>query len=169
MTPLIQLEDLTRAYGRGSTRVVALDSVSLEIAEGEVVAIVGRSGSGKSTLVNLLGGLDHPDAGTICVAGRPLSELDPDGLADYRRHTVGMIFQAFNLVATLTAAANVELPLVFEGVSRVDRRRRSAGLLERVGLLGRADHRPSELSGGEQQRVAIARALALGPPLLLAD
>ncbi|MEW6747120.1 MAG: ABC transporter ATP-binding protein [Planctomycetota bacterium] len=167
--PLVNVQGLSRTYGHGATRVVALDGVNLSVDEGEVVAIVGRSGSGKSTLVNLLGGLDHSDAGTVEVAGQSLHALGSNELATYRRRTVGMIFQSFNLVSTLTAEANVELPLVFDGWSRADRRLRAAELLERVGLTGRATHLPSELSGGEQQRVAIARALALKPPFLLAD
>jgi ABC-type lipoprotein export system ATPase subunit len=166
---VIRVSEVCKTYVCGDHRIAALEDVSLEVGAGTIAALVGRSGSGKSTLVNLLGGLDRPDRGSIEVAGRELVDLDGEELAAYRRRTVGMVFQAFNLVATLSAAANVELPLVFEGWSRTARRRRSAELLERVGLSERAAHRPAELSGGEQQRVALARALATGPSVLLAD
>ncbi len=131
--------------------------------------MTGASGSGKSTLLNLLGGLDTPSAGTIEVGGALVSAMDREALARYRRFVAGMIFQSFNLVAARTALENVELPLIFAGVERKERRRRAAELLDKVGLAHRAAHRPPELSGGEQQRVAVARALANGPRLLLAD
>ena len=165
----IRTDRLTRRYVMGDSVVTALDGVSLEIGERETVAILGRSGSGKSTLLNLLGGLDRPTAGEVYVGKRRLAELSDDELAEYRRTGVGLIFQFFNLVPSLCASENIELPLVLAGLPRPERKRRAAELLERVGLVSRGSHRPSELSGGEQQRVAIARALAHDPPFLLAD
>jgi putative ABC transport system ATP-binding protein len=149
--------------------VEALRGVDLEITAGEHVAIVGRSGSGKSTLLALLAGLDRPSSGTVEVAGHELSRLDGDALARYRREQIGIIFQSFNLIATMTACENVALPLAFAGVAATTRLARAQDVLARVGLAHRAGHRPSELSGGEQQRVAVARALVARPQLLLAD
>jgi putative ABC transport system ATP-binding protein len=165
----IRVERLTRRYVMGETVLTAVDSLSLSFEEGETAVIVGRSGSGKSTLLHLLGGLDRPTSGDVFVGGRRLAELPDDDLALYRRTGVGFVFQFFNLVPTLTAVQNVELPMVLAGTARADRRRRAEVLLETVGLASRRHHRPSELSGGEQQRVAIARALVNDPPLLLAD
>jgi putative ABC transport system ATP-binding protein len=167
--PLIETRSLSKTYTVGDVRVAALADVSLAVAEGRFVAVTGASGSGKSTLLNLLGGLDTPSAGTIEIGGALVSAMDREALARYRRFDVGVIFQSFNLVAARTALENVELPLLFAGVDKRDRRRRAAELLDRVGLAQRAAHRPPELSGGEQQRVAVARALANGPRLLLAD
>jgi putative ABC transport system ATP-binding protein len=169
MAELVRTERLTRRYVMGENVLSALDGVSLTFEQGEVAVIVGRSGSGKSTLLQLLGGLDRPTSGEVFVRGKRLAETTEDELALYRRQDVGFIFQFFNLVPTLTALQNVELPLVLAGFPKAERRRRSAELLERVGLGARRDHRPSQLSGGEQQRVAIARALVHDPPLLLAD
>jgi putative ABC transport system ATP-binding protein len=169
MGELVRTERLTRRYVMGETVLTAVDSLSLSFGEGETAAIVGRSGSGKSTLLHLLGGLDRPTSGDLFVRGRRLAELPDDDLALYRRTGVGFVFQFFNLVPTLTAVQNVELPMVLAGVPRAERRRRAEALLERVGLAPRRDHRPSELSGGEQQRVAVARALVNDPPLFLAD
>jgi putative ABC transport system ATP-binding protein len=169
MSEIARAEALTRRYVMGESVVTALDGVTLALQEGESVAIVGRSGSGKSTLLNLLGGLDRPTSGDVYVRGRRLGELADDELALYRRRDIGFIFQFFNLVPTLTAAQNVELPMILAGVPGPERKRRSAELLERVGLGPRRGHRPGELSGGEQQRVSIARALVNDPPLLLAD
>jgi putative ABC transport system ATP-binding protein len=166
---LIQTRGLTKTYLVGDVRVAALEDVSLAVPEGRFVAVTGASGSGKSTLLNLLGGLDTPTAGTIEVGGTLVSGMDREALARYRRFGAGMIFQSFNLVAARTALENVELPLVFAGVEKKERKRRAAELLDKVGLAHRAGHRPPELSGGEQQRVAVARALANGPRLLLAD
>jgi putative ABC transport system ATP-binding protein len=166
---LIETRALAKTYLVGDVRVAALEDVSLAVAEGRFVAVTGASGSGKSTLLNLLGGLDTPTAGTIEVGGTLVSGMDREALARYRRFGAGMIFQSFNLVAARTALENVELPLVFAGVEKKERRRRAAELLDQVGLAHRAGHRPPELSGGEQQRVAVARALANGPRLLLAD
>jgi putative ABC transport system ATP-binding protein len=169
MAELVRTDRLTRRYVMGDTVLSALDGVTLSFEPGEVAAIVGRSGSGKSTLLQLLGGLDRPTSGEIFVRGKRLAESSEDELALYRRMDVGFIFQFFNLVPTLTALQNVELPLVLAGMPKAERRRRASELLERVGLGGRREHRPSQLSGGEQQRVAIARALIHDPPLLLAD
>lgn len=153
----------------GREMVRALDDVSVEIRRGEFAAILGTSGSGKSTLLNLFGGLDRPSSGEILFAGQSLTPLSSREMSQYRLHRVGMIFQSFNLIPTMTALQNVTLALAFAGMNREQRRRQAAALLERVGLSARAGHRPSELSGGEQQRVSIARALANEPEVLLAD
>lgn len=153
----------------GANSVAALDDVSIEIKDGEFVAIQGTSGSGKSTLLNLLGGLDHPSKGEVLFAAKPIGPFNKKEMARYRRFSVGMIFQNFNLIPTMTARENVALALAFGGMPRDERRKRSSELLGRVGLADRLEHRPSELSGGEQQRVAIARALANNPKVLLAD
>jgi len=166
---LVKTRSLSKTYLVGDVRVAALADVTMAVAEGRFVAVTGASGSGKSTLLNLLGGLDTPSEGTIEIGGALVSAMDREALARYRRSGAGMIFQSFNLVAARTALENVELPLIFAGVDKKERRRRAAELLEKVGLAHRAAHRPSELSGGEQQRVAVARALANGPRLLLAD
>jgi putative ABC transport system ATP-binding protein len=167
--PIIQTRSLAKTYLVGDVRVAALEDFTLAVGEGRFVAVTGASGSGKSTLLNLLGGLDTPTAGTIEVGGALVSAMDREALARYRRFGAGMIFQSFNLIPARTALENVELPLVFSNVDKKERKRRAAELLEKVGLAHRANHRPSELSGGEQQRVAVARALANGPRLLLAD
>lgn len=153
----------------GTTEVKALDGVSISVDEGEFVAIQGTSGSGKSTLLNMIGGLDHPTSGEVLFDSKPLGPFSKKEMARYRRFSVGMIFQNFNLIPTMTAAENVRLALAFGGLRGPERKRRAAELLERVGLADRLEHRPSELSGGEQQRVAIARALANNPKVLLAD
>src|SRR5712692_6400806 len=166
---LIETRAVTRVYQMGSNEVKALDDVSIGVAEGEFVAIQGTSGSGKSTLLNLLGGLDSPTSGEVLFDAKSLAPLTKKQMARYRRHSVGMIFQNFNLIPTMTAAKNVQLALAFGGLRGLPRRQRADALLERVGLADRAEHRPAELSGGEQQRVAIARALANRPRVLLAD
>ena len=166
---LVEATRLWREYHLGGEIVEALRGIDLGIEPGEFVALLGRSGSGKSTLLNLLGGLDKPSRGSIRVDGRELAELNKRELSLYRRTTVGFIFQSFNLVTSRRAWENVALPLVFQGVSRFERKKRAHELLERVGLEKRAGHVPSELSGGEQQRVAIARALVNNPKLLLCD
>jgi len=165
----LQADQLSRHYRMGQNVVKALDGLTLDINEGEFVALVGTSGSGKSTLLNLIGGLDQPTSGTLTVRGRDLATMTRDELSLHRRHTVGMIFQSFNLVPSMTASQNVSLALMFAGVPREERDSRAASLLGAMGLGDRRDHRPKELSGGEQQRVAVARALANNPPLLLAD
>ena len=168
-TPIIETRDVTRVYQMGANEVVALNHVTMSAHEAEFVAIQGTSGSGKSTLLNLLGGLDHPTSGDVLFDAAPLSPRTKKQMARYRRFSVGMIFQNFNLIPTMTAVENVRLALAFGGVRGVERRKRASELLERVGLSDRIEHRPSELSGGEQQRVAIARALANRPRVLLAD
>jgi putative ABC transport system ATP-binding protein len=166
---LIETKEVSRTYQMGTTQVTALDQVTMGIGEGEFVSIQGTSGSGKSTLLNLLGGLDRPTSGEVFFDSQALGPLTKKQMARYRRHSVGMIFQNFNLIPTMTAAENVTLALAFGGMRGVERRERATSLLERVGLSDRMDHRPSEMSGGEQQRVAIARALANSPRVLLAD
>jgi putative ABC transport system ATP-binding protein len=167
--PLIETRAVSRIYQMGNTQVVALDDVSISVSQSEFVAIQGTSGSGKSTLLNLLGGLDRPTKGEVLVDSTALGPLTKKEMAHYRRHSVGMIFQNFNLIPTMTASENVRLALAFGGLRGAERRKRGEELLARVGLADRMDHRPSELSGGEQQRVAIARALANRPRVLLAD
>jgi putative ABC transport system ATP-binding protein len=166
---LIETRAVTRVYQMGNTEVKALDEVSMGVAEGAFVAIQGTSGSGKSTLLNLLGGLDRPTSGEVLFDSKSLGPLTKKQMARYRRHSVGMIFQNFNLIPTMTAVENVQLALAFGGQRGALRRQHSEELLDRVGLSDRREHRPSELSGGEQQRVAIARALANSPRVLLAD
>ncbi len=153
----------------GSATIRAVDGISLEISNGEFVALLGASGSGKSSLLNLIAGLDSPTSGNITTAGKKLAGLSREELAKYRRHTVGMVFQSFNLVPAMTVFENVELPLRFAEVERSKRRVLVTDALERVGLSDRIRHRPVELSGGEQQRVALARALINQPSILLAD
>jgi putative ABC transport system ATP-binding protein len=165
----IETTGLSKVYATGDVELAALRDVTLSIARGRLVGVTGASGSGKSTLMNLLGGLDTPSSGTIRVAGRLISDLNKLELALYRRNTIGMIFQSFNLVNAYTALENVAFPLLFADVVKKQRRERAAELLKAVGLEARADHRPTELSGGEQQRVAIARALVNEPQILLAD
>lgn len=167
--PIIETREVTRVYQMGANQVVALDRVTMGAAEGEFVAIQGTSGSGKSTLLNLLGGLDRPTTGEVLFDSQPIGPRTKTQMARYRRFSVGMIFQNFNLIPTMTAAENVRLALAFGGVRGAERRARAAELLERVGLGDRMEHRPAEMSGGEQQRVAIARALANRPRVLLAD
>ncbi|PYS74138.1 MAG: macrolide ABC transporter ATP-binding protein [Acidobacteria bacterium] len=169
MSALLSATGVSKVYQMGTNSVTALDNVSIEIKEGEFVAIQGTSGSGKSTLLNMLGGLDHPSSGEVFFASKPLGPFTKREMARYRRFSVGMIFQNFNLIPTMSAEENVSLALAFGGLRGQQRRDRTARLLERVGLKDRLSHRPSELSGGEQQRVAIARALANNPKVLLAD
>src|SRR6266403_2700822 len=158
--PLIETQEVTRVYQMGANLVTALDHVNVSLNEGEFVAIQGTSGSGKSTLLNLLGGLDRPTSGEVLFDSKPLGPLSKKEMARYRRYSVGMIFQNFNLITTMSAEENVGLALAFGGLRGTQRKTRAQELLERVGLSDRLTHRPTELSGGEQQRVAIARALA---------
>ena len=164
-----ELEGVRKIYSVGRSLVPALRGLDLQIAAGEFLAIAGPSGSGKSTLLALLGGLDRPSAGRICWGGQDLAGFSEDQLARWRSEQVGFLFQTFNLISPLSAAQNVELPLLLRGVTRRIRRERARQLLGRVGLAERAEHKPTELSGGEQQRVALARALANDPPIILAD
>ena len=167
--PLVALRDVVREYPRGASRVVALAGINLEIRAGEKLAIMGPSGSGKTTLLSILGCLDRPSAGEHLFEGRSVAELGDDELSRLRNRSVGFVFQAFHLIPQLSVAENVETPLLYEGAPLPEWRPRALRALERVGLVHRADHRPSELSGGEAQRAAIARALVTAPRLLLAD
>ena len=166
---LLKMDRITKDYRLGRTTVRALRGLDLEIRGGEIVAIMGPSGSGKSTLMHILGALDTPTAGTATVDGADLQRLKERDLVALRGKKVGFVFQTFNLVQTLSALQNVELPMIFQGVPRAARLRRARSLLERVGLADRVRHKPNELSGGERQRVAIARALANDPEIILAD
>lgn len=166
---VIHLQDLTKSYNTGKVKVEALKGINLSINHGEMVAIMGPSGSGKSTLMNLLGCLDTASSGSYRLLKEEVSGLNREQLADIRNQRVGFIFQSFNLLPQITSYENVEMPLLFGGVSKRARRERVHELLERVGLAERMDHKPTELSGGQMQRVAIARALAMQPDIILAD
>jgi putative ABC transport system ATP-binding protein len=167
--PAIRAVDLTRSFDMGETTVEALRGVNLEVPPGQFVALVGPSGSGKSTFLNLVGGLDRPTAGELWVDGVELSASKEKALTEHRRRRVGFVFQSFNLLPRLTAVENVALPLMFVGVAEQERLARARELLLKVGLADRLEHRPTQLSGGEQQRVAIARALVTQPAIILAD
>ena len=166
---LISLQNISKRYRTAAGEVRALDDVTLTVGCGEFLAVVGRSGSGKSTLMNILGCLDVPDAGRYRLAGRDMTHCAESYRARVRGQQIGFVFQGFHLISSLTALENVELPLLYRGLSREERRERAADSLRRVGLSSRITHRPAELSGGQQQRVAIARAIAGTPPLILAD
>ena len=169
MTEVIETRALKKDFARGDLQVHALQGISLSIAPGEFVAIVGKSGSGKSTFMNILGCLDRPSEGSYLLDGHDVAGLSADERAELRGEKIGFVFQAFNLIPRTSALENVELPLIYSGVSRAEQTRRARESLDKLGLRERADHHPSELSGGEQQRVAIARALVNRPKLLLAD
>ena len=169
MSALVEIRDMSKIYNPGENEVRALDHVSLTINKGEFVAIIGQSGSGKSTLMNMIGCLDVPTEGTYILNGQDVSSLKDDELSDIRNREIGFIFQGFNLIPNLTARENVELPLIYRGVSQKERHELSEKALSVVGLSHRMNHRPSEMSGGQQQRVAIARAIAQAPPVILAD
>jgi ABC-type lipoprotein export system ATPase subunit len=165
----IRSENVCRHYRMGESVIRAVDGISLDVRAGEFVALLGTSGSGKSSMLNLVAGLDRPTAGSMLVQNRDLAKLSREELAKYRLHVVGMVFQSFNLIGSMTLAENVELPLRFAEVERSKRADMADEALKRVGLGARVDHRPSELSGGEQQRAALARALINRPKILLAD
>lgn len=169
MSALVEIKDVCKVYNPGENEVRALDHVSLTIDEQEFVAIIGHSGSGKSTLMNMLGCLDVPTSGEYWLHGQDVSALSDDALSDIRNREIGFIFQGFNLIPNLTALENVELPLIYRGVSKSVREELSVEALKKVGLEHRMDHKPSEMSGGQQQRVAIARALITKPAVILAD
>jgi putative ABC transport system ATP-binding protein len=168
-TEAVRTESLVRHYTLGQSTIRAVDGVTLTVKKGEFAALLGASGSGKSTLMNLIAGLDRATSGSIVVEGQDLATLKSEQLALHRRHTVGMVFQSFNLVPTMTLTENVELPMRFAEVDRTERDTRVQEALRQVGLSGRVEHRPSQMSGGEQQRAALARALVNRPKLLLAD
>jgi putative ABC transport system ATP-binding protein len=166
---MIQLVDIHKTYEMGEVKVRALDGVSVEIGKGDYIAVMGPSGSGKSTLMNVIGCLDTPSSGSYKLRGREIAHMDDDELADIRNREIGFVFQTFNLLPRIDALQNVELPLIYSGLSRGDRRDKALNAIESVGLGDRMHHRPSEMSGGQRQRVAIARALVNGPAILLAD
>ena len=167
--PMLEMRHISKIYGQDEAQVVALNDVSLSVNKGEFIAVMGPSGSGKSTAMNILGCLDTPTSGEYLLFGSEVSGMDRDQRALLRRHFLGFIFQGFNLLARTTALENVELPLIYQGIPGDERQVRAMEALAKVGLEGRAGHRPSELSGGQQQRVAIARAIVTKPGLILAD
>ena len=169
MKKLVEIKDVCKIYNPGENEVRALNHVNLTIGEGELVAIIGQSGSGKSTLMNMLGCLDTPTSGKYFLHGQDVSHMTDDEQSDVRNREIGFIFQGFNLIQSLTAMENVELPLIYRGVGKKERERLADAALNSVGLEKRKTHRPNEMSGGQQQRVAIARAIAQAPPILLAD
>jgi len=166
---MIEMQNINRVYDTGKVKVHALRDVNLHIKEGELIAIMGPSGSGKSTLMNVIGCLDTPTSGRYSLDGKAVNDLDDNDLADIRNRKIGFVFQSFNLLPYASAFENVELPLIFMGMSTAKRKQRVTEMLARVGLADRMDHKPNELSGGQQQRVAIARALANHPRIILAD
>jgi putative ABC transport system ATP-binding protein len=167
--PMVALREVTKVYTRGAQRVEVLHGISLDIPQGDFVALMGPSGSGKTTLLNLIGGLDQPTSGEVLVAGRRIDPLSGNALARWRSENVGFVFQFYNLMPVLSAADNVELPLLLTHLSAAQRKRNVAIVLEIVGLADRARHRPNELSGGQEQRVAIARAIVSDPKILVCD
>jgi putative ABC transport system ATP-binding protein len=169
MASIVSLDRVSRTYAMDRLEVHALQDVSLDVQEGEFLAIVGPSGSGKSTMMNIVGCLDRPSSGTYRLAGTPVASLDDDGLARLRSRTIGFVFQSYNLLPRTSALDNVATPLLYQGVGRRERVARATAALERLGLGDRLDHEPSELSGGQQQRVAVARAIVSEPALILAD
>ena len=169
MGALIHIENMKKIYNPGENEVRALDGIDLDIEKGDLVAIVGHSGSGKSTLMNMLGCLDTPTSGKYVLDGQDVASMTDNQLADVRNKEIGFIFQGFNLISNLDAVGNVELPLVYRGVSKNERKQLAMEALKSVGLEERMKHKPNEMSGGQQQRVAVARAVAAKPPIILAD
>ena len=169
MEALIHIENMKKIYNPGENEVRALDGIDLDIEKGDLVAIVGHSGSGKSTLMNMLGCLDTPTSGKYVLDGQDVASMTDNQLADVRNKEIGFIFQGFNLISNLDAVGNVELPLVYRGVSKNERKQLAMEALKSVGLEDRMKHKPNEMSGGQQQRVAVARAVAAKPPIILAD
>lgn len=169
MGALIHIENMKKIYNPGENEVRALDGIDLDIEKGDLVAIVGHSGSGKSTLMNMLGCLDTPTSGKYVLDGQDVASMTDNQLADVRNNEIGFIFQGFNLISNLDAVGNVELPLVYRGVSKNERKQLAMEALKSVGLEDRMKHKPNEMSGGQQQRVAVARAVAAKPPIILAD
>lgn len=169
MGALIHIENMKKIYNPGENEVRALDGIDLDIEKGDLVAIVGHSGSGKSTLMNMLGCLDTPTSGKYILDGQDVASMTDNQLADVRNKEIGFIFQGFNLISNLDAVGNVELPLVYRGVSKNERKQLAMEALKSVGLEDRMKHKPNEMSGGQQQRVAVARAVAAKPPIILAD
>ncbi len=169
MSTLVEIRDMCKIYNPGENEVRALNHVDVSIDEGEFVAIIGQSGSGKSTLMNMLGCLDVPTSGSYMLHGRDVSKMSDNELSDIRNREIGFVFQGFNLIQNLTALENVELPLIYRGVSKGKRMKLAQEALRKVGLENRMEHKPAEMSGGQQQRVAIARAIAQAPPIILAD
>ena len=164
---MLEIKNISKVYGEGTAKVVALNNVSLRMNEGDFIAVMGPSGSGKSTLLNIIGGLDHISSGEVILDGKRIDSLDENALVDIRREKIAYVFQQYHLISSLTALENVLLPLTFCGANKKDQK--ALDILKRVGLEKRAEHKPSQLSGGEQQRVAIARALVNDPSLILAD
>lgn len=169
MEPLIRVKNMYKIYNPGENEVRALDDVSLEINQGEFIAIVGHSGSGKSTFMNMLGCLDTPDSGEYFLDGKDVANLSDNELSDIRNHKIGFIFQGFNLIPNLDALGNVELPLIYRGLGKQQRKEIAGEALSKVGLENRMDHKPNQLSGGQQQRVSIGRAIVKNPDILLCD
>ena len=169
MGALIHIENMKKIYNPGENEVRALDGIDLDIEKGDLVAIVGHSGSGKSTLMNMLGCLDTPTSGKYVLDGQDVASMTDNQIADVRNKEIGFIFQGFNLISNLDAVENVELPLVYRGVSKNERKQLAMEALKSVGLEDRMKHKPNEMSGGQQQRVAVARAVAAKPPIILAD
>jgi putative ABC transport system ATP-binding protein len=167
--PVVSLCGVSKIYGVGDAEVAALRDVDFSVTTGDYVAVMGASGSGKSTMMNIIGCLDAPTSGTYELEGHDVSGLPEDALSLVRNRLIGFVFQSFHLIPRMSAAANIELPLIYGGIERDERRERVERVLDMVGLTSRAEHRPSELSGGQQQRVAVARALTMNPPLILAD
>ena len=168
-TPMVDVRDVRKVYRRDTQELIVLDGLSLQIPEGEFVALMGPSGSGKTTLLNLIAGIDRPTSGQIVVAGTDVAQLGESALAEWRSHNVGFIFQFYNLIPVLSATENVELPLLLTSLSKKERRERALTALKVVGLADRAHHYPRQLSGGQEQRVAIARAIVADPKVLVAD